>query len=55
MISPFMTSADEVELSEALSIPVWGCDPMLAPWGTKNGSRRAFAESGIRAAPGSSG
>jgi hypothetical protein len=52
MIAPFMTTQDEVELSEALEIPVWGPDPMLAPWGTKTGSRRAFAEAGVRSAPG---
>ncbi len=52
VILPFMTSPDEVELSEALSIPVWGPDPVLAAWGTKTGSRRAFAESGVEAAPG---
>lgn len=55
LIAPFMTSADEVELSERLGVPVWGPDPSLAHWGTKSGSRRAFAAAGVAATPGVDG
>lgn len=37
----------ERELSVRLDVPVYGCDPDLAVWGTKSGSRRIFSEAGI--------
>ncbi len=43
----FNTSDDEVMLAVALGIPLYACDPALSDWGSKSGSRRAFAEAGI--------
>ncbi|MGQ0848504.1 MAG: peptide ligase PGM1-related protein [Actinomycetota bacterium] len=47
VILPFNTTMHEVELAAALSVPVYGPDPSLAHLGTKSGSRRLFAESGV--------
>jgi hypothetical protein len=49
---PFATSADEVELAVRLEIPLYGADPELEWLGTKTGSRRVFAEEGVRHARG---
>jgi hypothetical protein len=49
---PFATSQDEVELAVRLGIPLYGADPTLAWLGTKIGSRRVFAEEGVRHARG---
>lgn len=43
----FNASAYERELSVRLGIPLLGCDPDLLQWGTKDGSRRVFAECGV--------
>ncbi|WP_448572755.1 peptide ligase PGM1-related protein [Trichothermofontia sp.] len=43
----FNASAYERDLSVRLGIPLLGCDPDLLQWGTKNGSRRIFAECGV--------
>jgi len=49
---PFATSEDEVELAVRLGIPLYGADPALEWLGTKTGSRRVFAEEGVRHARG---
>ena len=49
---PFATSADEVELAVRLGIPLYGADPALEWLGTKTGSRRVFADEGVRHARG---
>lgn len=41
-LSVFNASADEVSLAVALGIPLYACDPALAHWGRKSGSRKAF-------------
>ncbi|HYN59241.1 MAG TPA: peptide ligase PGM1-related protein [Rubrivivax sp.] len=41
-LSVFNATADEVSLAVALGIPMYACDPALAHWGSKSGSRRAF-------------
>lgn len=41
-LSVFNASADEVSLAVALGIPLYACDPALAHWGSKSGSRKAF-------------
>lgn len=46
-LSVFNTTADEVSLAVALGIPMYACDPALAYWGGKSGSRRAFREAGV--------
>ncbi len=43
----FTVSELERRLALTLSIPVYGCDPSLAYWGSKSGSRRIFKEAGI--------
>lgn len=47
MIFPFNVSRLEMELAVQLGIPVYGPDPSLDHWGTKNGSRTIFAEEGV--------
>ena len=47
MIFPFNVSRLEMELAVQLGIPVYGPDPSLDRWGTKNGSRTIFAEEGV--------
>lgn len=37
----------ERKLALRLGIPIYGCDPALAAWGSKSGSRRIFREAGI--------
>jgi hypothetical protein len=41
-LSVFNAGADEVSLAVALGIPLYACDPALAHWGSKSGSRKAF-------------
>ncbi|MCP9915929.1 peptide ligase PGM1-related protein [Cyanobium sp. ATX 6F1] len=53
VISCFMVTALEKELSERLQIPLLGTDPALAPWGSKRGSRRLFARCAVPHPPGS--
>jgi PGM1 C-terminal domain len=47
LLLPFTTSSREVELAVQLGLPVFGADPTLAWLGTKQGSRRVFAEEGV--------
>ncbi|MCP9848361.1 peptide ligase PGM1-related protein [Cyanobium sp. Morenito 9A2] len=53
VISCFMVTALELELSERLQIPLLGTDPALAHWGSKEGGRRLFARCGVPHPPGS--
>lgn len=43
----FNVSEAESALADALDAPIFGCDPALAHWGSKSGSRRIFREAGI--------
>jgi PGM1 C-terminal domain/Pre ATP-grasp domain len=52
LVLPFTTTADEVELAVRLGLPVFGADPALAWLGTKQGSRRVFADAGVPHPPG---
>lgn len=45
---PFNTTTLERDLALALDIPMYGADPRFFPLGTKSGSRRIFAEEGVR-------
>ena len=44
---PFAATWDDRELAWRLGIPMYGCDPRLAPLGTKSRTRRLFAEEGV--------
>ena len=46
-LSVFNATADELSLAVALGIPMYACDPALAHWGGKSGSRRAFRQAGV--------
>jgi hypothetical protein len=46
---------DDVRLAGLLGIPVYGAHPVYAHWGTKTGSREAFAAAGVPTVPGVSG
>jgi len=46
-LSVFSATDDEVALALALDIPLYACDPKLAYWGGKSGSRRIFREAGL--------
>ncbi|MCG6117952.1 MAG: peptide ligase PGM1-related protein [Aquimonas sp.] len=46
-LSVFNATADELSLAVALGIPLYACDPALAHWGGKSGSRRAFRAAGV--------
>jgi hypothetical protein len=46
-LSCFTVTALERRLAVALGLPIYGCDPALAHWGSKSGSRRAFRAAGI--------
>ena len=37
----------ERKLALSLGVPIFGCDPSLAHWGSKSGSRKIFREAGI--------
>ena len=50
----YNSSPWERELSLALGVPLYACDPDLQDWGTKSGSRQIFAESGVPHPDGSS-
>lgn len=43
----FNVTGLERDLSIRLGVPIYGCDPELASWGSKSGSRRIFREAGI--------
>lgn len=43
----FNTTPLERTLAVRLGVPLYGCDPALAPLGTKSGSRRAFRAAGV--------
>ena len=43
----FTVTELEKRLSLRLDIPLYGCDPALADWGSKSGSRRIFRLAGI--------
>lgn len=47
-LSCFNVTPLERTLSVRLGIPVYGCDPALAPLGSKSGSREAFKTAGIK-------
>ena len=44
---PYNTTTRERDVALSLGIPMYGADPRLAPWGTKTGCRRLFAEVGV--------
>lgn len=46
-LSVFNATALERDLALALDIPLYACDPGLAHWGSKSGSRRAFRLAGV--------
>ncbi len=46
-LSVFNATELERDLALALDIPLYACDPALAQWGTKSGSRRAFKLAGV--------
>jgi hypothetical protein len=43
----FTVSELERRLALRLDLPIYGCDPSLAYWGTKSGSRKVFRQAGI--------
>lgn len=47
-IVPYNTTDLERELSVRLGIPMYAADPRFFAFGTKSGSRRVFAEEGVR-------
>ena len=51
-LSVFNASADEVSLAVALGIPLYACDPALAHWGSKSGSRKTFRAADVPMADG---
>jgi hypothetical protein len=46
-LTVFNSTPHERKLAVLLGIPLNGCDPRLAPLGTKSGSRRVFREAGV--------
>lgn len=44
---PYNTTELERDVSLSLGIPMYGADPRLAPFGSKTGCRRLFAEVGV--------
>lgn len=54
-LSCFNATDAEVALAVRLGIPLYACDPALAQFGTKSGSRRAFREAGVPLPDGSEG
>jgi hypothetical protein len=46
-LSCFTVTELERRLALALEAPIYGCDPSLAAWGSKSGSRRIFREAGV--------
>ncbi len=51
-LSFFTVTPLEQRLALALDLPVYGCGPALACWGSKSGSRKIFKEAGIPAPAG---
>jgi hypothetical protein len=51
-LSVFNATHLERKLALALDIPLYACDPELAYWGTKSGSRAAFRRAGVMAPEG---
>jgi hypothetical protein len=49
----FTVTQLEKQLALKLGLPVYGCDPALARWGSKSGSRKVFKEAGIALPTGS--
>lgn len=54
-LSCFNATTDEVTLAVRLGIPLYACDPALAGFGTKSGSRRAFREACVLLPDGAEG
>lgn len=54
-LSCFVSTRLEQRLALALGVPLNACDPDLAGWGTKSGSRSAFARAGVPYPPGREG
>lgn len=46
-LSCFNVTAEERRLALALGVPIYGCDPDLADWGSKSGSRKVFRAAGL--------
>ncbi len=46
-ITFFTVTPLEKKLALKLGLPIYGCDPELASWGSKSGSRKIFKEAGI--------
>ncbi|HRK24818.1 MAG TPA: peptide ligase PGM1-related protein [Beijerinckiaceae bacterium] len=46
-LSCFNVTDDERRLALALNLPIYGCDPDLAHWGSKSGSRKVFRAAGL--------
>jgi hypothetical protein len=46
-ITFFTVTPLEKKLALKLGLPIYGCDPDLARWGSKSGSRKIFKEAGI--------
>ncbi|MGB8378721.1 MAG: peptide ligase PGM1-related protein [Rhodanobacteraceae bacterium] len=46
-LSVFNATGLEAALAIALDIPLYACDPALARWGSKSGSREAFRAAGV--------
>ena len=51
-LSVFNATALEAALAVQLGIPLYACDPGLARWGSKSGSREAFRAAGVELADG---
>src|SRR5450755_161696 len=51
-LSCFNATADERTLAVQLGVPLYACDPALAQFGTKSGSRSVFREAGVTMADG---
>ncbi len=51
-ITFFTVTPLEKKLALKLDLPIYGCDPSLAHWGSKSGSRKIFKEAGIEAPAG---
>lgn len=54
-LSVFNATALERELALVLDVPLYACDPELAYWGSKSGSRTAFRRAGVLSADGAEG
>jgi hypothetical protein len=54
-LSVFNAGDEEVTLATRLGICMYACDPALAHWGGKTGSRQAFAEAGVAMPAGEEG